>query len=82
MAYNILYCDNTGVILSYIADITDTTKYSPSFINLFALSLAQQIAYSVTKDQKQAQLIYEKYGLAYKNATGSNARQRGSKNSK
>ena len=71
-----VYCESAGVTLYYVTDITDPTKYPTSFTEAYKLSLAKEIAYAITKDKKIKREIGIEYALAYKAATGSDAKQR------
>ena len=43
-----LYSDNGVVQIKYISDITDTTQFDPSFVELLGVRLAMSIAYQIT----------------------------------
>lgn len=72
-----IYCGESAVFLSYTTDITDTTKYSPKFIELFSWALAVKGAFPITKDKTITQLTRQQYGIAFRQATGSALRERG-----
>ena len=43
--------DSSEILLRYVADISDTTKFNPLFIKTFYLMLAQEAAYSLVQDK-------------------------------
>ena len=63
-----LFTDEDSAKIQYIAQITDTTKYSPAFIKAFAARLAAEIAFpltnSVSLSEKMVQLYMNKLSIA------------------
>jgi len=47
-----LLSDATSLLLKYVQDITDVTKFSPSFIKVFYLELAHEASHSLTQDKE------------------------------
>lgn len=46
---DVIYTDQAGAVLRYVARVTDTTKFSPLFITTLAASLASMLAGPVLK---------------------------------
>lgn len=46
-----LLCNEESINVSYVADIQDTTFWSPDFTELFASKLAAELAYPITRDK-------------------------------
>lgn len=69
-----LICDSDEVGILYVFDQTDTTKYSPSFVDAFADKLAADMCYAVINSNTEAKLLLEKYeGQSLPKATAINA---------
>ena len=51
--------DEIGII--YVWNITDTTKFSASFVDAFADKLAADMAYAILNSNTEAKLLLEKY---------------------
>jgi hypothetical protein len=56
-----LVCNSSTIGIEYIYDITDTSKFTPTFIDTFADRLAADMAFFITNDTKLAQAMLEKY---------------------
>ena len=46
---DIIYTNQAGAVLRYVAGVTDTTKFSPLFVKTLAASLASMLAGSILK---------------------------------
>jgi len=62
--------DNTSndIYITYIRRITDSTKFSPAFINAFACRLGAEIATALTESRAKYQDMMNMYESALKNA--------------
>lgn len=58
---NRLFTDDDTAKIQYIAQITDTTKYTPAFITAFATRLAAEIAFPLTNSLAGTQAMYKLY---------------------
>ena len=56
-----LFTDESTAKIEYIAYITDTTKYSPGFVAVFAARLAAEIALPITDSNTKAKTMFEIY---------------------
>lgn len=56
-----LHTNESSVMIRYIKKITDTTKFSKSFDEVLALSLAADICYAIKKDASHAKNLYDAY---------------------
>lgn len=70
-----LVTDETTAKIKYIARITDTTKYTPAFISMFAQRLAAEIAYPITNSAKTVETMYKLYIEKLKIAKGVDAQE-------
>ena len=70
-----LVTDEGTAYIKYIAQITDTTIYSPAFITAFAQRLAAEICYPITNSATKAKAAYELYLLKKKEAKGISAQE-------
>lgn len=69
-----LYADTDEIGIKYVYDMTDTTKFSPSFVDAFADKLAADMCYAVNNSNTEAKLLLEKYdGQSLPKATAENS---------
>lgn len=66
--------DSSDLGIKYVYDLTDTTKFSSSFVDAFADKLAADMCYSVLNSNTEAQRLLEKYdGQSLPKATAENS---------
>jgi len=63
-----ILCDESTISLTYIAKITDTSKYDANFDEVLALKIAHEICYSLTQSTTLKQLIAQEYKEALRDA--------------
>jgi len=69
-----LYADTNAIGILYVYNMTDTTKYSASFVDAFADKLAADMCFAVTNSNSEAKLLLEKYnGQSLPKATAENS---------
>lgn len=70
--YILANTNELGII--YVFDMTDTTKFSASFVDAFADKLAADMCYAVNNSNSEAKLLLEKYdGQSLPKATAENS---------
>lgn len=69
--------DNSSqdLYILYTKRVTDTTKYSPSFVNALAYRLAAELAMAITNDKTIAQSMQALYQNALLSAQGTDAQE-------
>lgn len=70
-----LFTDESEAKIQYIAQITDTTKYTPAFITAFAARLAADIAFPLTNSPTLPGTMYDLYKEKIKLAKGIDAQE-------
>lgn len=72
-----LLVDRTGpLVLRYVFDQEDVTRWSPEFVEAFSMRLAWQIADRLSGDKQRKQQALDAYTRAIGEARGSDARQK------
>lgn len=54
-------CNYDTVQIKYIKQVTDVSKYTPGFVEVLALKIAADIAYSITQSATLASTLNDKY---------------------
>ena len=70
-----LLTDEDSAKIQYIAQITDTAKYTPAFVTAFAARLAAEISYPLTNSTSVAETMYKLYLDKLKIAKGIDAQE-------
>ena len=69
-----ILADSDDLGIKYVFDLTDTTKFSASFVDAFADKLAADMCYAVLNSNTEAKLLLEKYnGESLPKATAENS---------
>jgi hypothetical protein len=63
-----LLSDEATLQLKYISRVTEETKFSPGFVNAFALKLALEAGYKITQDKALIAQLKQRYDEAIMNA--------------
>lgn len=72
-----LLVDRTGpLVLRYVFDQDDVTRWSPEFVEAFSMRLAWQIADRLSGDKQRKQQALDAYTRTIAEARGSDARQK------
>lgn len=56
-----LITDTNSIGIKYVYNLTDTTKFSASFVDAFADKLAADMCYAILNSNTEAKLLLEKY---------------------
>ena len=68
--------NTSGLGIIYVFDLTDTTKFSSSFVDAFADKLAADMCYAVINSNTEAKMLLEKYnGESLPKATAENSQE-------
>lgn len=67
-----LYTNQEDAVLKFVAKVTDTTKWSPLFVNALSWLLASYLAGPVTKDPKIKDATYKNFWIEMSKATNVN----------
>jgi hypothetical protein len=71
-----IIADTSDLGIKYVYDLTDTTKFSSSFVDAFADKLAADMCYAVINSNTEAKLLLEKYnGESLPKATAENSQE-------
>ena len=70
-----LLTDEDEAKIQYIAQITDTTKFTPAFVTVLAQRLAAEMAYPITNSLQTADAMYKLYLEKLKIAKGIDAQE-------
>lgn len=71
-----ILANSAGLGIKYVFDLTDTTKFSSSFVDAFADKLAADMCYAVLNSNTEAKLLLEKYnGESLPKATAENSQE-------
>lgn len=69
-----LYCNDAQVVVQYVQDTPDTTKFDPLFVNALTLKLASMVATALRQDGGQMEkALLGEYKLALREARAKNA---------
>lgn len=72
----VLYTNVETATLRYTVLVTDTTKFTPLFINVISWLLASYLAGPVTKDPKVKQVMYQMFNVELGKAAAADANAR------
>jgi hypothetical protein len=67
--------DEDSAKIQYIAQITDTTTFTPAFVTAFAARLAAEIAFPLTNSATSSETMYKLYLDKLKIAKGVDAQE-------
>ena len=70
-----LHTDEDTVLIKYIKQVTDTTKFSKTFEEVLALKLASDLCYAIKKDASHAKNLYDAYRYALSQARSFDAQE-------
>ncbi len=73
-----LYTNSIEAAIVYIYQVTDPASFTASFIELFALKLASDLAYPIARSRTGAVDLYTKFTQKLANLSGISAQSRGS----
>lgn len=71
----LLLCDYSPVIIKYIKKETDTSKYTPGFIEVLACKIAADCAYSITQSTTLTEQMNKKYEFQLRQARSFDAQE-------
>lgn len=71
----LLLTNSGSVLIKYISQVTDTTKFSPSFASALAERIAAELAYAINSNEEQRESFLKTYILKQSFAQGINGQE-------
>lgn len=72
---NLLLTNDSSMKIRYIARITDSSKYSSTFVSAFSARIAVEVAYPLTGDPTVAKIKQDEYMMKYSQAKSYNGQE-------